>query len=217
MISKIFSPGIRKTLMFLPLFGMSLLLFFSQTTAQQPAKVKKAWRPEFQSTKDGVSAELTTEYEDLVNKYKSPGKQWWKGFDNITDTDKRRLETIYGQMSLDQQNVQIVAFRKPIPPSARALVKQDQLSSWKDGKKYGVWIDNKRVGNEVLNQFTHEDFSHYSVSKLSKNAMNYGKHYYQVNLMTNEHYQQYYTAAIADKENVMLFRGFTFQTSGGSR
>jgi hypothetical protein len=56
---------------------------------------------------------------------------------------------------------------------------------------YGVWINEKRVNNEILNKYKNTDFSHANVSKLEKNAKNYGKHYYQVNLMTNDYYRDY--------------------------
>jgi bla regulator protein blaR1 len=35
------------------------------------------------------------------------------------------------------------------------------------------------------------DFAHYFVSKIEKNAINYGKHYYQVDVMTPANYAAY--------------------------
>jgi len=42
------------------------------------------------------------------------------------------------------------------------------------------------------------------VSKLEKNAINYGKHYYQVDLMTNDEYQKYYIQTVAKKGNILV-------------
>jgi bla regulator protein blaR1 len=55
------------------------------------------------------------------------------------------------------------------------------------------------LSNEVLNNYTNTDFANVMVSRLMKNATNYGKHVYQVNLMTNDNYQNYYNEQISDK------------------
>ncbi len=46
--------------------------------------------------------------------------------------------------------------------------------------------------NTELNDYTNTEFAQLFVSKLEKNAINYGKHYYQVNLMTTDYYATYY-------------------------
>lgn len=66
-----------------------------------------------------------------------------------------------------------------------------EINTWKKSKKYGIWIDGKRIENNKLNQYLAKDFSSYYVSKLAKNASNYGEYYYQVDLMTNSHYNAY--------------------------
>ncbi len=86
---------------------------------------------------------------------------------------------------------------KPLP---KITPTKDMLKSWQNAKIYGVWIDEKRVSNEQLKNFSPTDFSNYFVSKLSKNATNYGKHYYQVNLMTNDYYYQYLKSQDPNKE-----------------
>jgi CTP:phosphocholine cytidylyltransferase-like protein len=79
-----------------------------------------------------------------------------------------------------------------------------QLESWKDDKMYGVWIDGKRIGNETLEKYDKIDFSMVFVSGLAKNAKNYGKHYYQVNLMTNEYYSDYNKGQISKKDSYKM-------------
>jgi hypothetical protein len=44
------------------------------------------------------------------------------------------------------------------------------------------------------------------VSKLSKKAINYGKHYYQVDLMTKEYYDEFSKKAKANKNSQMYIR-----------
>ena len=64
-----------------------------------------------------------------------------------------------------------------------------QLNEWKDASQYGVWVDGKRIKNADLKSA--EAYSHYFISKLGKNAKNYGAHYYQVNLMTPSYYEDH--------------------------
>ena len=68
---------------------------------------------------------------------------------------------------------------------------------------YGIWIDEKRVNNDVLKNYVNTDFAQVFVSKLMKNAINYGKHYYQVDLMTNDHYRDYKNE-VTSREGSML-------------
>ena len=68
---------------------------------------------------------------------------------------------------------------------------QSQLDEWLDSDKYGVWIDVKRVSNEELRNYKPSYFGEYFVSKLHKNATNYGKHYYQVNLTSRDSFEAY--------------------------
>ena len=74
---------------------------------------------------------------------------------------------------------------------------------------YGVWINGERVNNEVLNNYNNTDFAFVFSSKLEKNATNYGKHVYQVNLMTNDGYRKYYNEKISDKGNTLVSRVLT--------
>ena len=65
-----------------------------------------------------------------------------------------------------------------------------ELKSWEDPKLYGVWIDSDRISNADLKKYKPSDFGWYNVSKLAKNAVNYGKHYYQVSLYTQKYYNE---------------------------
>lgn len=72
-----------------------------------------------------------------------------------------------------------------IAPPVRKL-KQEHLDDFLSPTKYGVWLDGKRVENEVLKNYKPEDIHHYNKSALTKNAKNYGKHTFQVGLTTVE-------------------------------
>jgi hypothetical protein len=77
-----------------------------------------------------------------------------------------------------------------MPPLAKKSPTQAQLDKWKDAKMYGVWLDRKRINNSELIKYKPSDFGWYNVSKLEKNAINYGKHYYQVSLYSQKYYDE---------------------------
>jgi len=78
-----------------------------------------------------------------------------------------------------------------LPPAKKSPTKA-QLDTWKDPKMYGVWIDGKRIDNKELTKYNPSDFVLYYNSKLTKTAVNYGKHYYQIDLYTAKEYNRMY-------------------------
>ncbi|MBC7747973.1 MAG: M56 family metallopeptidase [Methylotenera sp.] len=198
--TKSFKSALCRQIAIVPVFALSVLAFSSKTSAQDTSSVsvptaKKTITP---STQEGVSQELMNEYDQIVSKTKNEkGYPSWNKFSNA---DKSRLETIYLAMSKDQQAKQMVIFSPAPPPLPRVTPTQSQIASWKDSKVYGLWIDGKRVSNATLNNYDNTAFAQVFVSTLSKNAVNYGKHYYQVNLMTADHYEAYYKQTIESKK-----------------
>lgn len=93
----------------------------------------------------------------------------------------------YSEMTQDEKD----ALPPPPPVPKLRVPSQEQLDSWLDDKKYGVWLNNKRVSNGALRNYKPFDFGEYSVSRLAKNAVNYGKHYYQVDLTTRDAFEEY--------------------------
>ncbi len=73
-----------------------------------------------------------------------------------------------------------------------------EFEKWKDPKEYGVWLNGKQISNDLLDNYSNTDFSTYYVSILAKNAKNYGKHVYQVNLQTNDDFEMNYEKIKAD-------------------
>lgn len=79
-----------------------------------------------------------------------------------------------------------------IHDTQKKTVTQEQLDDWQDSNEYGVWVDGGRIDNADLSKTHPEDYANYFVSRLEKNAKNYGKHYYQVNLMTHAYFEKTY-------------------------
>jgi len=77
-----------------------------------------------------------------------------------------------------------------VPVPTRKSPTLAELKLWADSKMYGVWIDANRISNTDLEKHKPSDFGWYNVSKLTKTAVNYGKHYFQVSLYTQKYYDE---------------------------
>lgn len=73
---------------------------------------------------------------------------------------------------------------------------QKLLRNWANAKIYGIWIDDKRIKNSQLRKYSPTDFDLFYVSPLAKNAKNYGKHYFQVDLYSKNKYRELYQNGI---------------------
>ncbi|WP_435578983.1 M56 family metallopeptidase [Gilvibacter sp.] len=65
----------------------------------------------------------------------------------------------------------------------------DDFERWQDSDQYGLWIDGKRVANKEIFEYHPDDLPYFTESRLAKNAVNYGKHYVQVDVMSNSYWQ----------------------------
>ena len=197
--SKSLISALCRQIALIPVVALSIFVFSTRSLAQDiPSVQKPKQKVVVPSTQEGISGELQDEYDRIINKTKDE-----KGFLNkskLSEEDKSRLEKIYLSMSKDQQAKQKVGFTPAPPPLPRVVPTEAQIESWKNSKIYGVWIDNKRVSNSELNKYQNTDFAQAFVSKLAKIAINYGKHYYQVNLMTKQEYDSYYNKTMERKE-----------------
>jgi len=197
--------AILKQMALIPVIAITGFLFTTKIDAQDRTIVAQQ---HIESTQNGVSQELLKEYQDIINKYKRTFKDGKEGYNlTLVQTDRERLEKIFFQMTKEQQDVQIFVFE---PNSSmvmsRRVPTKDQLESYKDPKMYGVWINGERVSNDDLSNYKNTDFAWVFESKLMKNATNYGKHVYQVDLMTNNNYQEYYNRGISDKGYTLMPR-----------
>lgn len=67
----------------------------------------------------------------------------------------------------------------------------EQLNQWEEPATYGIWLDGQKIENETLAKMKPEDFGYYFVSKLMRNAVNFGNHDFQVDLYTEGYYEKY--------------------------
>ena len=220
MMTRRFSPAIAvlKQMVTLPLLAGLILLFSTKILAQENPKTTVPATPVEKSrkdtikpttwlglsigyTKEGVSGELLNEYDTLVEKIKSSISN---GFKNVSKDDRKRMEFIYKQMSLEQQNKQSIGFIKDAKPLPKIIPTKQQYEAFKNPQVYGVWINEKKVSNAELNKYSNMDFSQVFISKLY-GAAKKGKTYtHQLNLMTNDFYNKYYEEARAHEDEAIM-------------
>lgn len=199
---------ILKQIALIPVLAATGFLFTTKIIAQDTGRALP--QQQIETTQNGVSQELLKEYQDAINKCKKTLKDGSQSYSfNLIQSDKERLEKIFLQMSKEQQSTQMVVF---VPVSSMVLKKvvptKEQLEAFKDPKMYGVWVNGVRVSNGSLNNYKNTDFAYVSASKLEKNATNYGKHVFQVDLMTNDNFQSYNDQTIASNKNMMMLKSF---------
>jgi bla regulator protein BlaR1 len=117
-----------------------------------------------------------------------------KGFTPISNADTAQLRQLFEQMSEAQQNEQFLRFSGPAKPMdmGHRKVSTQQLKDWQaDAKKFGVWIDDKRVKNASLAKYTPNDFYNYFYSRLERNAREHDGFSFQANLYTDAWYANY--------------------------
>lgn len=186
------------------LFGVLLLVVGDISFAQSASTAVPKATTQANPTQEGVSQVLMAEYQKIVDKNTRKGVKngkEWRVLEMPNEADRARLETIFRAMSKEQQEAQVYIMHPPLPPFKRIIPTEKEFEGYKDAKIYGVWIDDKKVSNFVLDTYKAADFSQVFISKLYKNAQpttGY-KYKYQLDLMTNAHYEKHRAEWLADK------------------
>jgi hypothetical protein len=188
MMTKITSDStafIRKAAI-VPLFvALAFCLADVQSMAQEPTKLKLSSPPTI--TLALKPHKLTWEDVNYQNAKVlirgDKGLPIHKKYSELTEEEKNKnLQVLYSEKSSPTQEV---------------------MNKWKDAKMYGVWLNEKRIRNSELSKYKPSDIADFWTSKLEKNAINYGKHYYQVGLMTHDYYDNVYMKQV--KESPTLY------------
>ncbi len=194
-----------KQLLLLPILGMAIALFSTRTFAQpNGTRLSTEFTP---VSFDGISEAEFDELQAILVKYKLQKKQDHQVFFavRLAKPDENRLFELYHKMSAPQLK-KLGGTIRYIEPALSAVPTKKQLEKWLDAKKYGVWINEKRIANADLAKFKATDFSLWGEYKLSPKAVNYGNHYYQVDLTTNAEYQAYLKKAMQHKLVVVSYK-----------
>jgi len=199
------AKALCKQMTLVPLSVVAILMFSSKIMAQDTTKTGQSEPKKNQSAKEGVSQEMLDEYVRMINKNKLNVQAKYTNPPVVSGADRNRLETIFFAMSKEQQAKQTVTFVHITSLSKNKLTKE-QFTSFKNPKKYAITINDEKVDNSQLDNYTPSDFSNFSVVYLARTNSNYGKHLpLDVYLMTME----YYKADIErKKDNIMVSYSF---------
>ncbi len=207
-----------KQLLLIPVLGIALFLFSTKTEAQVPSNKTAnnqsqkniATTKDFKNygpTKEGLNDAEQKEYQSIVDKYFSwTSKQKQFKITRLETNELDRCETLYRKMNKEQQRTANIVFSPPMPLLEKKSPSLTQLSSWGNSKRFGVWIDGKRIENANLSSYKTSDFSRYTVGTLTKLALNYGKLDNEIYLWTNSRYHTYYEDAVNNPKSRMMFR-----------
>jgi bla regulator protein BlaR1 len=102
------------------------------------------------------------------------------------------LRAIYEAMSKDQRHKATKLWGlvpAPIRP-AKKIPTEKQFELWKDGSIYGVWLDNKKISNSVLDKYKATDIIYFDISNLYGAAKRNVTYKYQLNMYTAAGYEK---------------------------
>lgn len=172
-----------KKLLLVPVLGVLALAFSTYSVAQEEKKAKE--KPPV-STQQVPATDPVTAYLALVDEGRMANK---KSID-VGKLDKKLLREYYKQMTEEQkQRVPWLPFLELRLPEKKSPT-AEQFSTWTDPATFGVWLNGTRIPNEKLKEYQADDIALYYQSRLEKNARNYGKHIYQLDIYTQEGYEK---------------------------
>ncbi len=187
----------------IPIIAITMYTFSTKTIAQNTKLSEKSKEKKVNASKlDLATEEEMQEFEKIAEKL--TGQEDITRTSIITVEQKNRLGDIFMKMNkaqMEKQKMRIM-LNKPLP---RISPTEQEMKLWLDKNKYGVWINDKRVSNSVLKNYKNDDIAQVFVSKLSKNAFNYGNHYFQVDLMTKPYYETYINEFAATGEKYIFW------------
>ncbi|MPR31976.1 M56 family metallopeptidase [Salmonirosea aquatica] len=190
-----------------PLLAVIFFAFSDLTLAQiapPPPPVEKAPPPP--PIERGTSSDAVKEYNALVDKYIDRSKK--RDFiQEPSKVDGDRMETLLAAMT-QEQKVSLDYTIHKIKPLFRATPTEAEYEKYKNPQVYGVWIDEKKVPNTALDKYKPTDFSQVFVSKVYPNAQpktGY-KYKYQLDLMTNAHYEKYRKETLENPKKYIVLK-----------
>ncbi len=203
--------AILKQIALIPLIA-AIGFFFSTTVNAQDTPKQSAKQKQVETNKTDAPKSVFDEYAAILVKYKIDIiaiQQFFTGperssaemkkagilanFDTLKDLDKsdrNRLEQLYFQMSQKQKDECIIHFQPKSVPQPNLIPTKEQLKSWKDPTIYGIWINQKRVKNTILNNHSNTDFYHYVLRPLSAAESKVMKYKVEVALLTENEYNR---------------------------
>jgi bla regulator protein BlaR1 len=169
----------------------AVALFSERTYAGNPANTQISEKTT-EASVPANSLDPYQEFKDILTKYTdllSHGK--YADFaKKVSEGDKKRLKELYPLLNENQRNEQKITFFT-MPELKKRIPTENELKSFLNKKSYAVWIDSKKIENNILKDYTKTDFSNVYISKISQNARTAkNPQPYQVTLMTNSYFEK---------------------------
>ncbi len=117
---------------------------------------------------NGAPEKLMQEYRDFISEFRKTNIIYLERYE--------RAIIIYDQLMSPKQRASVEKYpERKIPELNLSKTKPRQPSltqfeAFKNAKEYAIWIDGKHVSNEVLNDYSVNDFIHVTGSLVHKNA-----------------------------------------------
>lgn len=189
-----------------PLLAVIFFAFSDLTLAQiapPPPPVERVPPPP--PVERVASSDAVKEYNALINKYIDKAKDDF--VKEFTEADGDKMVTLLATLS-QQQRAFIDYKIQKIRPLFRATPTEVEYEKYKNPKDYGVWIDDKKVPNTALDKYKPTDFSQVYVSRLTPKAVPKTgiKYKYQLDLMTNAHYENYRKERLESPKKFIIWR-----------
>jgi len=153
-------------------------------------------------TFNGASEKMMKEYQNFMIRSKQNG--------SISHPEYVRIIAIYQLMNTNQKASVKKYPEMPTNDLSKTLPKtpsEKAFDSWKNKGKYAVWVDKEHIDNEFLNNYTADEYTYFTVSKVHKNARS--KKFpqpYQISLFTKKSFENTFLKYNVNKYNTLLNR-----------
>lgn len=163
----------------------------------QDAKVENVQETndKYEIAEGKIASEIEiNEYKNFVSSITTNSKSILERYNHskLSKQQKDKMYDIFCKMNKTQREIFPIQFMKPTQPPSAIKPSESDLQKWASNKQYGIWIDNKKIDNKMLNQYKPKDFSNFNVSKLYGAALKIANgRTVQVDLMTNAYYSNW--------------------------
>jgi hypothetical protein len=178
------SVALLKKLSIVPVI-MFLVFVFSKTIIGQQPVLIKIMKPEKLTLKD-VNVENG---EFTILRERDPNDK------------KSRMFTFKKYTELSQEEKDHMG---EILYSEKAQPTEEMMKNWKNPKIVGLWFNEKKSPNSILNKYKKEDIAEYFVSKLYGAARTSVTYKYQVDIQTHDYYENVYLEEVKKKPMIQI-------------
>lgn len=114
---------------------------------------------------------------------------------------KDQMYERYTRMDKEQQQQQfdqgLIIMQMDIP--VKKAPTPEMFENWKRPTVFGIWINDKQVPNSELDKYKYSDIAEYDLSKLYGAALKGRIYKYQLNLLTNDHFDKTYEERVLNR------------------